>query len=39
LTFGHAVEKVIDGDSGRSRVASNDWDQIPAERLLPKAAY
>jgi len=38
LTFARAVEKVSDGDSGRSNVASIDRKKIPAERLLPKDA-
>jgi hypothetical protein len=37
LTFDHAAEKVSDGDSGRSRVASIARQRIPAERLHPKA--
>ena len=39
MTFAHAVEKVGDGDSGRSRVAIIDRGKIPAERLHPKAGY
>jgi hypothetical protein len=37
LTFDHAAEKVSDGDSGRSRVATIARQRIPAERLHPKA--
>jgi len=39
LTFARAAEKVSDLDSGLSWMASIDRDQIPAERLHPKAAY
>ena len=39
LIFDHAVEKVSDDDSGRSRVANTDKGRIPAERLQPKVAY
>jgi len=37
LTFAIAVEKVGDGDSGRSRVHINDRDKIATKRLLSKA--
>jgi hypothetical protein len=37
LIFDHAAEKVSDGDSGRSRVATIARQRIPAERLHPKA--
>jgi len=36
LTFAAAVERIRDGDSGHSRVPSNDRDKFAAERLLPK---
>jgi hypothetical protein len=39
LTFARAVEKVSDGESGRSNVGSIDWEKIPAERLHPKTVY
>lgn len=39
LTLARAVEKVSDGDSGRSNVASIDREKIPAERLHPKTVY
>ena len=39
LTFDHAAEKASGGDSGRSRVASINRQEILAERLHPKAAY
>lgn len=39
LTFARAVEKVSDGDSGRSNVASIDRKKIRAERLHPKTVY
>jgi len=39
LTFARAVEKVSDGDSGRSHVTSIDREKIPAERLHPKTVY
>jgi len=38
LTFADAVEKVRDGDSGRSRLAIIDLSKVPAERLHPKVA-
>jgi hypothetical protein len=38
LTFARAVEKFSDDDSGQSRVATIDRQEIPAERLHPKAA-
>jgi hypothetical protein len=31
LTFVHTAEKVSDGDSGRSLMATIDRDRIPAE--------
>ena len=39
LTFARAVERVSDGDSGRSNVASIDRKKIPAERLHPETVY
>jgi hypothetical protein len=39
LTFARAIEKVSDGDSGRSNVASIDREKFPAERLHPKTVY
>jgi len=33
LTFDHVTEKAIDGNSGRSKVASIDRERMPAERL------
>ena len=39
LTFPHAAEKVIGGDSSRSPGGKHRQDQIPAERLLPTAAH
>jgi hypothetical protein len=39
LTFARAVEKVSDGESCRSNVASIDRKKIPAERLHPKTVY
>jgi hypothetical protein len=38
LTFARATKKFSDDDSGRSRVATIDRQQIPTERLHPKAA-
>jgi len=39
LSLARAVEKVSDGDSVRSNVASIDRKKIPAERLHPKTVY
>ena len=39
MTFARAVEKVSDGDSGHSNVASIDREKFPAERLHPKTVY
>ena len=39
MTFARAVEKVSDGDCGRSNVASIDREKIPAERLHPKTVH
>jgi hypothetical protein len=39
LAFADAVEKIIGGDTGRSRVIIVDRSKIQAERPHPKAAY
>jgi hypothetical protein len=39
LTFARAVDKVSDGDSGRSNVAGSVREKIPADRLHPKTVY
>ena len=39
LTFALAVEKVSDGDSGRSHVDGIDREEMPVERLHPKTVY
>jgi len=39
LTFARAVEKVSDGHSCRSNVASIDRKKIPVERLHLKTVY
>ena len=39
LTFGGAAEKVIGGDSGRSRAGTIDKDKPTVERQHPEAAY
>lgn len=39
LTFAHAADRASDGDSGCSRMATIDRQQIQAERLHSKAAY
>jgi hypothetical protein len=38
LTFAEAVEQIRVGDSGRSRVPTDDRDKFAAERLHPKVA-